>query len=383
MGVVEEGKLGVASTLPPLRSSGVTLDDIRGIFQRQLDGHLHPGAALAVYQRDKLVLDLFAGFADWPRERPVERDTMFVLFSSTKPLASMSVWLCADRGLLDMDTPIAKYWPGFAKNGKELVTPRMVLAHTGGFPQWPPQLKWDDLQDWDKVVAAMEDAIAKYEPGTTAAYHSFNHGWVCAELVRRVDGRPLPQFFREEIAGPLGMPDTYIGPAQELLPRVAKVHPYPDILAEHVVFAEKFNRPEILTANIPASSGVSTARDMARFYATIVCGGAIDGTRIWSEETARECTEIVFEGHDSIQEIFSRRSAGFVIGGTPKQPWRMGSNTTRHSFGHGGAGTSICWGDKDLGVAMAFIPNGYHGQEVMVSRCRELSDAVRGFAGGS
>jgi len=377
MGVVEEKKWAAA---PAVRKDPTVLDDVRRIFQRQLDRQLHPGAALAVYRGDQLVLDLYAGFADWPREKPIERNTMFVLFSSTKPLASMSVWLCADRGLVDLDAPIARYWPGFAKNGKEKVTARMVLAHTGGFPKWPPQLKWDDLQDWDKVVAAMEAAVAEFEPGTTAAYHSFNHGWVCAELVRRVDGRPLPQFFREEIALPLGMRDTFIGPAAEDLARVAKVHPYPDILSEHVIFAEKFNRPEIITATIPASSGVSTARDMARFYAAIVSGGALDGQRIWSEKTARDCTEIVFEGHDGIQDVFSRRSAGFVIGGTPKQPLRMGSDTTRFTFGHGGAGTSICWGDKELGVSMAFIPNGYHGQDVMVSRCRELSDAVRSYA---
>jgi CubicO group peptidase (beta-lactamase class C family) len=383
VGVVDETKHVVAATLPKLQTPSNSVEDVRAIFQRQLDRHLHPGAQLAVYRGTELVVDLWGGFADWPREKPVQRDTMFVLFSSTKPLASMSVWLCADRGLVDMDAPIATYWPGFAKNGKEKVTPRMVLAHTGGFPMWPPQLRWDDLQDWDKVVAAMEAAEAQHEPGTTAAYHSFNHGWVCAELVRRVTGKHLPEFFREEIAGPIGMPDTYIGPSTELLPRVAKVHPYPDILSEHVVFAEKFNRPEILTANIPASSGVSTARDMARFYATIVNGGAIDGTRVWTEETARAATEIAFEGFDKIQDIFSRRSAGFVVGGTPKQPWRMGSNTTRFTFGHGGAGTSICWGDRELRVSMAFIPNGYHGQEVMVSRCRELSDAVRAFAGGS
>src|SRR5262249_3585926 len=143
------------------------------------------------------------------------------------------------------------------------------------------------------------------------------------------------------------------------------------------IFAEKFNRPEILTANIPASSGVATARDIARFYACIVGGGSLDGTRIWSEETARRCTEIVLEGHDPIHELTSRRSARFVLGGMPKQPLRMGSDTARFTFGHGGGGASICWGDKQLGLAMAFIPNGYRGQDVMVSRCREISDAVR------
>ncbi|HEY8687460.1 MAG TPA: serine hydrolase domain-containing protein, partial [Chloroflexota bacterium] len=176
MGVVDDTKWRGAPASPPLDQGATSLDEVREIFQRQLDRKLHPGAALAVYRGDKLVLDLYAGFADWPREKPVERDTMFVLFSSTKPLASMSVWLCADRGLVDLDAPIATYWPGFAKNGKGTVTARMVLAHTGGFPKWPAQLKWDDLQDWDKVVAAMEAAVAEFEPGTTAAYHSFNHG---------------------------------------------------------------------------------------------------------------------------------------------------------------------------------------------------------------
>src|SRR5207245_476510 len=149
--VADEMKLGVAATLPKVASRAATIDDIRGIFQRQLDPKLHPGASLAVDVRHK-------------------------------------------------------------------------------------------------VVAAMEDAVAEFEPGTTAAYHSFNHGWVCAELVRRVDGRPLPKFFRDEIALPLGMSDTFIGPPVEELERVAKVHPYPDILSDHIIFAEKFNRREIITA---------------------------------------------------------------------------------------------------------------------------------------
>jgi CubicO group peptidase (beta-lactamase class C family) len=359
------------------------LEDVRRVFEMQLDQQLHPGAALAVYRGQELVLDLWAGFADWPRQVPVERDTMFVLYSSTKPLASMCVWLCADRGLLDLDTPVAAYWPGFARNGKERVTPRMVLAHTGGFPDWPPTLKWDDLQNWNAVIEAMEQAIAVYEPGTTAAYHSFNHGWVCGELVRRVDGRPLPQFFRDEIATPLGLTDTYIGPAGELLSRVSKVHPYPDILSDHIVFVDKFNQPEILTANIPASSGVSTARDMARFYAGLVGGGALAGTRIWTPETAHACLAVAFEGHDEVLGVYSRRSAGFVVGGTPEESQRMGTNSTRHAFGHGGAGTSICWGDSELQVAMAFIPNGYRGDELTTSRCRELSDTVRAYARAS
>ena len=350
---------------------------VEATFWRHLEQGLHPGAALAVYHGEDLVIDLFAGAAEAPRDVPVLRDTMFVLFSCSKPLASMSVWACVDRGLLEIDAPIASYWPEFAGGGKGAVTARQVLAHTGGFPTWPVDLRWDELVNWDRIVESVARAPLEYEAGTTLGYHSFNHGWVCGEIVRRTSGRPIGAFFHDEIAVPLGLDDTYLGPPASVLPRVAKVHPYPDILWEHVVFADRFNQPEMITAPIPASNGVATARDMARFYAAVVNDGELDGRPVWSAASAQAATAVEAEGHDVIHDRYSRRSAGFVLGGERVESIRMGSNTTNLTFGHGGAGTCITWGDRELGLSMAYLMNGYRGDTLMSERNREMSDAVR------
>src|SRR5947207_2789918 len=187
------------------------LAEVERLFDEQIEHGQHPGAALAVYRHGRLVLSRTGGVADVESGRPVGADTMFVLFSSTKPLASVAVLQQIDRGKAELDDPVAKHWPEFAQNGKGGVTIRHILTHRGGFPQTPPELTWEKWRDWDAVVRAMEGARPQFEPGTVSAYHALNHGWVCAELVRRIDGRDFPTYLRDEITGPLGMVDTYVG----------------------------------------------------------------------------------------------------------------------------------------------------------------------------
>jgi CubicO group peptidase (beta-lactamase class C family) len=353
---------------------------VEELFWTHLEQGLHPGAALAVYYNGALVLDLWGGMADTAQGIPVARDTMFVLYSSTKPLAAMAVWVLIERGTLDLDTPIVNYWPEFGRNGKAAVTVRHILTHRGGFPDWPSILTWEQLGDWDAVVQGMEQATAKYPPGEVMAYHSFNFGWVLGELVRRIDGRSFSEFLRQEIAEPLGMPDTYVGLPPGLFPRVSRVWAMDDIEEEQRIFPEKFNQPEILEAIIPASSGVATSRDMARFYAALVAGGGLDGRRVWSATTVERATAVA--GPDELDRTFdviSRRSLGFNLGGAPFSE-RMGAHATARTFGYFGAGTSVCWGDPDLGLAMAYLPNGYRGRDVMVMRNRTMSDAIRTIA---
>jgi CubicO group peptidase (beta-lactamase class C family) len=367
------------------------LKAVADLFHAQIkEKRLHPGAALAVYRRGKLVLDLWGGLADNQLGVPVEQDTMFVLFSSTKPLASLSVLKLVERGQCSLDDTVDQHWPGFGRNGKERVTIRHVLTHKGGFPQTPEALTWEKWRDWDSVVAAMEEATAQFEPGTTSAYHALNHGWVCAEIVRRVDGRPFPRFLREEITGPLGMDDTHVGLPPELEPRVAKLHAMEDV--EQPGTVRTFNRPEVHQAVVPAGCGIATARDLARFYACLVNGGELDGVRIIEERTIRMATEIAVDGEiDRSLGQPIRRGTGFNLGGLPPSGdgpsrdmagfMRMGRRAAASTFGHGGAGTSICWADWELGVAMVYIPNGFRGgtslPNLMVERCADISDAVR------
>lgn len=354
------------------------LQAVEDLFFQQIARDLHPGAQLAVYHDGHLVLDLWGGFADAQQCRKVERDTMFVLFSSTKPLASMAVHLLIERGKAQLDAPIATYWPAFAAHGKAGVTVRHILTHTGGFPETPADLPWQHWGDWRAVVQAMERITPKWAPGEVSAYHPINHGWVCGELVHRLDGRPFPQFIREEITGPLEMHDTYIGLPAELEERVARLHAMADIDAGGMMFTRTFNRPAVHQAIVPAACGIATARDMARFYAMLAAGGRLDEVRILAPETVARATAVAIDGaydHSLGQTV--RRGLGFNLGGVPAFSDRMGLTSTAKVFGHGGAGTSICWADPDLALAFVFLPNGFRGKETITERCQTLSDLVR------
>ena len=167
------------------------LERVEELFRRQIAEGVHPGAGLAVYRYGKPVLDIQGGAADADTGRAVSGDTMFVLMSSTKPLAAACMYLLKERGLLAWEDAVSKYWPEFGKNGKEDVTIYHVMTHQGGFPATPKSLPWTDWSDWGNVVRAMEEATPEYPPGSVFAYHPVNYGWVIGELVRRIDGRGL------------------------------------------------------------------------------------------------------------------------------------------------------------------------------------------------
>ena len=349
-----------------------SLRRVEELFHEQIQQGLHPGAVLAVYRHGKLVLDLHGGMADAELGKPVESNTLFVLYSATKPLAAACLHILWERGKLGWDDPVAERWPEFAQNGKASVTIRHILTHQGGFPDTPTELTWDKWHDWDFVVRAMERATPIYEPGKIIAYHPRNFGWVIAELVRRIDGRPFRQFVQEEITGPLGMQDTFVGLPASLEDRVSKEHAMED--CDRPTMVSTYNRPEVHLAVHPAGGGIATARDLARFYATLAGGGLLDGTRILKPDTVAEVTGLKSEGMDHTLERQVSRSLGLALGDV-----RMGSpeKLTIRSFGHGGAGTSVAWADPDAGLAMAFITNGFRAEQSNTPRLSAVSQAVR------
>ena len=348
------------------------LRGVEDLFREQIQSGVHPGAALAVYRHGKLVLDLYGGLADGSTGKLVTRDTMFVLYSSTKPLAAACIYLLWERGKLRWDDPVSGHWPGFAQNGKAGVTVRHILTHRGGFPDTPAELTWDLWRDWDAVVRAMERTSPMYEPGKVIAYHPRNFGWVIGELVRRVDGRPFSQFLQEDVTGPLGMRDTYVGLPPSLEGRVSKEHAMED--CDRPVQVSIYNRPEVHQAVHPAGGGIATARDLARFYAMLAGGGFLDGTRVLAPETVAEVTRFQVEGMDYTLERQVRRCLGMALGDS-----RMGCSETDNcrSFGHGGAGTSVGWADPGSGLALAFITNGFRAGPSNTRRLAAISQAVR------
>ena len=348
------------------------LQKVENLFREQIEEGAHPGAALAVYRHGKQVLDLYGGVADSQSGKPVDHDTMFILYSATKPLAAACLHIMWEHGKLAWDDRVADHWPGFAHNGKAEITVRHILTHRGGFPDTPAELSWDKWQDWDFVVQAMERAAPIYEPGKIMAYHPRNFGWVIGELVRLIDGRPIRQFLQEEITGPLGMQDTYVGLPASLEDRVSKMHAMDD--CDRPAMVSTYNNPEVHQAVHPAGGGIATARDLARFYAMMAGGGSLDGARVFNNDTVTEITGLQLEGMDHTLERQVRRTLGLVLADS-----RMGSpgELTSNSFGHAGAGTSIGWADPESGLAMAYITNGFRAEESNTQRLSSISQAVR------
>jgi CubicO group peptidase (beta-lactamase class C family) len=353
---------------------------VERIFDTQLNSlRLYPGAALAVYGHGRLVLDLIGRFADTQRAEPVRPDTLFLLFSSSKPLASVALWQQIERGRAELDDPVAAYWPAFAQHGKERVTLRHILSHRGGFPVTPPELtpeRWRNGAAATGAIAAMQ---LSYEPGTVSAYHQLTQQWVCAELVRRLDGRAYPDYLQAEITGPLAMADTYVGLPAAHSHHAAMLHVTDDADAWACEVVRLFNRAEIRRSVVPAATGFATARDMARFYAAIAAGGALDGVRILEEKTVDQMLAVEIDGEtDRTFDVPVRRGLGFELGGLPdpRRHW-PGSMSTVGTFWHGGFGSSVCWGDRETGLAMAFLSNGVRRDEAGAVARRDLSDAVR------
>jgi CubicO group peptidase (beta-lactamase class C family) len=371
------------AVVPSLAGAGIEAElwaDVERRFREQLSPlRLFPGAVLAVYHGGQLVLDLGGGYADTQRGERVGDDTLFPIFSGTKPFGAVALWQQIERGRLGLDEPVATYWPDFGQQGKQQVLVRHILSHRGGFPTTPAALPREQWGNWEAAIAAVAAMPLEHEPGTVSAYHFLTQHWVCGELIRRLDGRDYANYLREEITDPLGLHDTYFALPADLEQRLVKLHATDG--------TDEWGRDALRTMHdsplhrtvIPGASGVSTARDMARFYAAIAAGGTIDGARILRPETVDRMLAIEVDGDtDATFDVPVRRGLGFELGGVadPRRHW-PGSTSTSRTFWHGGFGSSICWGDADTGLTMAFLTNGVRRDEAGAVARRDLSDAVR------
>jgi len=367
--------------------SGSALEEALAVIERQFRAQLSPlrlfpGATLAVYCQERLLLDLVGGYADTQRGELVDADSLFPLFSGTKPFAAVALWQQIERGRLELDEPVATYWPAFGQNGKDRVLVRHILSHRGGFPTTPAELTPDRWGDGEAVLATVAAMPLEHMPGTLSAYHFLTQHWVCAELLRRQDGRSYPDYLREEITGPLGLTDTYVGLPTPLEHRVTKLHATDGIDDWALDGLRQMSRTALHRMVVPGASGVSTARDMARFYAALAAGGALDGARVLQPETVARMLRVEVDGEiDATFVVPVRRGLGFELGGLadPRRHW-PGATSTVSTFWHGGFGSSICWGDTDLQLSMAFLSNGLRRDEVGAIARRDLSDAVRATA---
>jgi CubicO group peptidase (beta-lactamase class C family) len=195
-------------------------------FERGFTDHGEVGASLSAVVDGRTVVDVWAGWTDRARTTPWQRDTIVNLYSSTKGFVAAAAAILADRGLLDVDAPVARYWPEFARNGKEGITVRMVLDHQAGLPAIDGAMSYDDLLAVDPVAERLAGQAPVWRPGTDHGYHAFSYGFLLGEIVRRVTSRRLGVAFAEEVAAPLGL-DFWIGLPAEHEGRVSRLIPTP------------------------------------------------------------------------------------------------------------------------------------------------------------
>ncbi|WP_354637338.1 serine hydrolase domain-containing protein [Kitasatospora camelliae] len=318
------------------------------------------GASAAVYLDGEQVVDIWGGYADADRSIGWERDTLVCVNSTTKNMTALCALILADRGELDLSAPVAAYWPEFAAAGKENVLVRHVLSHTAGLPDLSGPTSVERLYDWAGVTAGLAAQAPEWEPGTAAGYHALTFGFLVGEIVRRITGRSLGEFFAGEVAEPLGA-DFHIGLSTEHDHRVAPLIPPPSLTGEYTAGAppgpdgtrrentgaairvDDVNSLAWRRAQIPAVNGFGNARSVALVQSVLASGGSAGGVRLLSPQGCEPAWQEVFRGDDRVLAMPMSWTVGFA---------RFGD-----SFGWGGWGGSLVVSDPGSRLTVAYVMN--------------------------
>lgn len=378
------------AAVPPIHGScDARFAPVRDALAENFRHHDELGAAVALTLDGRLVVDLWAGWADESRTRAWARDTLVDVFSVGKAMAALSLLVLVDRGQVELEAPVARYWPEFAAGGKGAITIRTLLAHRAGLPAIRQLLPDLAMYDWGLMTAALAAEEPWWEPASRHGYHVNTFGFLVGEIVRRVGGRSFADFFRREIAGPLEA-DMHFGIGPEEDERTADyvfdfASEPPAMPADdarrfllHRVYANPpglsgdgtVNTRAWRAAQIPSTNGHATARGVARLFSALGGLGAVDGVRLVRTETLEHAIEEASSGPDFVLGRPSRFGLGFQLT-QPERP--LGPNP--RSFGHFGAGGSLGFADPDARLAFGYTMN-RAGPRWQNPRNRALIDAV-------
>lgn len=341
---------------------------LRDILSTNIDSGDDVGASVAVVWNGEMVVDLWGGWVDKEHSAPWGRDTITNVWSSTKTQMALCALMLVDRGLLDLDAPVATYWPEFAANGKEKVLVRHLLSHTSGVSGWDQPITVEDLYDWEKSTAKLAAQAPWWEPGAHSGYHALNQGHLVGEVIRRITGKKLGQFFRDEVAGPLGL-DFHIGLAPSEFGRVSNVIPPPPIPIDMTAIdpnsivvktftgpgpsAEESWTPAWRQADIGAANGHGNARSLAWSQSAISNGGVVQGRRLLSQATIDNIFRVQADGTDPVLMVPVKFGIGYALPNesVPHLP------TDRRACFWGGWGGSSVVNDLDLNLTVVYVMN--------------------------
>ncbi|MGH9114103.1 MAG: serine hydrolase domain-containing protein [Acidimicrobiales bacterium] len=351
-------------------------EPVRDAFAANWAQHDEVGASLCIYKDGRPMVDLHGGWIDRSRIAPYPDDALQVVYSATKGITAMAAAALVDDGRLDLDAPVATYWPEFAGGDKAAVTVRDVLCHRAGLPAVDTPLTTAQVLAVEPVLRALERQEPLWRVGDGHGYHAFTFGWILGEIVRRITGGCIGDYVREALATPLGV-EFWIGLPEALEPRVVPLLPPPaPTTDDEVRFLLRVGGPGTLgqraltldgaltvadpdgtpfntrayhASSMPAGNGISNARSMARLYAA--CIGDVDGARLFGPATLTEFSRVHAHGPDRVLSMQTRFGLGF---GRECELFHFGSDT---AIGHYGAGGSAAFADPATGLAFAYTMN--------------------------
>ena len=359
-------------------------EGVREVFEDNFESGREIGAGFAAYHRGELVADLWGGVADEKAGAPWTESTLVPVFSTTKGMTAVCANRLVQEGRLDLEAPVAEYWPEFAAAGKASITVAHLLSHQAGLAWVDGAMTLGDALAWEPVIEALEQQAPHWEPGTDHGYHATTYGWLVGEVIRRVDGRSVGTYLREEVADPLGL-DCWIGLPPDQQHRVATLSgmladgmdmqsladpgddPMLSAMAQvlgpetelgQALYAPggafsapgTWNSEEVHAAEVPAANGICNAPSLARLYGA--CVSEVDGIRLLTDDQVNDAVTQRTEGPNRVlMGLDVQFGLGFMVTssiiplGGPR------------SFGHFGAGGSVGWADPDAEFGFGYVMN--------------------------
>jgi CubicO group peptidase (beta-lactamase class C family) len=363
------------------REVGLEREDVEAMWQAVVSLYqsgLHPAIALCVRRGGKVIVDRAIGHlrgnapTDPPdvRRVPIRHDSLFNFFSGSKAVTAMLIHLCDQRGLLHLDDRVIEYIPEFGAHGKDRVTIRHILTHRAGIPMVLGAPVDERLAtEPERILQLIYDAKPASVPGRRLAYHALTGGYVLGEIIRRVTGREIQTFLRDEILAPLGFRTFNYGVPRDRLCDVAEnaftgAPPIPPAswllkrslgVAIHEV-VRLSNSDRFLTGVVPSGNIIGTAEEASRYFELLLRGGELLGRRIFERRTVtRAVAEQSFLEIDSFLGVPIRYGMGFMLG---SDRFSLYGPRTPHAFGHIGFTTVAAWADPDRDISVGLMTTG-------------------------
>jgi CubicO group peptidase (beta-lactamase class C family) len=415
---IASGTAATTDSAMQLESSQL-LQRLKPLFQENFEKRGELGAAVSVWQNGKPIVDLYGGFCDTGREQPWTADTVVLVWSATKGIGSACVLHALQRQKIELNQRVVEFWPEFGQGGKDRITLEQLLSHQAGLCALDQRV---DVVDYDGVIRALEAQAPLWPPGTAHGYHARTFGFLLDELIRRITGKTLSEYWQANFARPLEL-DFWIGLPENENSRVAMIYAaksgpaaagpepaqfYRDLVTPGTLARKTFtspyglnviskmNDPHIRVRPIVSFGGIGSASALAKFYSMLANGGKLNGQIFFSPETVGRMATTLSGGVDRVFQIPTAFSAGFMkdsqgtaVSSPPSDKGRIGNRpslitrrmfgTSATSFGHPGAGGSHAFADPENKIAFAYVMNQMEQSVLPNEKSLRLVDAIYDF----